>query len=93
MLSRKLIFMLCIFGLAGIAPCMAQENPVEAAKAAYEKGDYKKAVAVLQGAAAKEPNNGDIQLWLAKSYLGSEQIDEAVKSAEKAVAIDPKSSV
>jgi tetratricopeptide (TPR) repeat protein len=92
MRSRKLIFALGVCVLAASVPCFAQQAPLDAAKAAYEKGDYKKAIEVLQSAAAKEPNNGDIQLWLAKSYLGSEQIDEAVKSAEKAVAIDQKNS-
>jgi tetratricopeptide (TPR) repeat protein len=71
----------------------AQALPLDAAKSAYEKGDYNKAIEILKGAAGKEPANGDIQLLLTKSYLESDQIENAVKSAEKAVAINPKSSL
>jgi tetratricopeptide (TPR) repeat protein len=70
----------------------AQDAPLEAAKSAYEKGDYKKAIELLNSAAAKEPANGEIQLLLTKAYLESNQYEKAVGSAEKAVAIDPKNS-
>ena len=92
MRSSKLLLTLGFCGLAGLAPCVAEETPLDVAKAAYEHGDYKKAIEVLQSAAAKEPNNGEIQLWLTKSYLDSNQIDEALKSAGKAVSIDSKNS-
>jgi tetratricopeptide (TPR) repeat protein len=72
---------------------VAQEAPLDAARKAYEHGDDSKAIEILRDAAAKEPNNGEIQLLLAKAYLDSNQIDDAVKSAENAVAIDPKNSV
>jgi tetratricopeptide (TPR) repeat protein len=88
--------------LAAAAVCLAvasflgarpQESPVGAAKRAYEKGEYSKAIGILQTAAAKEPANGEIQLLLTKCYLQTEQVDAAVSSAEKAVSIDPKNSV
>jgi len=65
---------------------------MDAAKQAFEKGDYNKAIEMLKSAATKEPNNGEIQLLLTKAYLESNQIENAVNSAEKAVAIDPKNS-
>ena len=65
---------------------------MDAAKQAYEKGDYNKAIEILNSAATKEPNNGEIHLLLTKAYLESNQIENAVNSAEKAVAIDPKNS-
>ncbi|MGB7845167.1 MAG: tetratricopeptide repeat protein [Candidatus Acidiferrum sp.] len=71
----------------------AQSAPLDAAKGAYEMGDYPKAIEILKGAAEKEPGNGEIQLLLMKSYLESNQIENAVRSGEKAVAINPKSSV
>ena len=70
----------------------ARQMP-EAARAAYEKGDYGKAIAILKEAAEKEPGDGDIQLLLTKSYLEDKKYDEAVKSGEKAVADNPKSSL
>jgi len=64
-----------------------------AARQAYEKSDYKRAIEELQAAVARDPRNGELQLWLAKSYLELQEYDAAISSAEKAVAIDPSSSV
>jgi tetratricopeptide (TPR) repeat protein len=69
------------------------QQPLDAAQQAYDKGDYNKAIALLKTAAEKDPNNGDIQLLLAKSHLEAKQYDEAVNAGEKAVQINPKSSV
>ena len=71
----------------------AQDTPLETAKQAYEKSDYTKAIEILKPAAEKEPGNGEIHLLLTKSYLEMKQWDAAVKSGEKAVASNPKSSV
>ena len=70
----------------------AQEISLEAGRRAYERTDYAVAIAILDAAAAKEPNNGEIQLFLTKAYLGTEQFSAAEKSGERAVAIDPKNS-
>ena len=75
-----------------VVPAMAQESPLEAAKRVFEKGEYSKSVGILEPAAAKDPNNGEIQLLLTKSYLETHQADEAIRSAEKAASIDPKNS-
>jgi tetratricopeptide (TPR) repeat protein len=80
-------------GTAGISATVKQGEALEAGRRAYENGDYAKAVLELQVAAAKEPQNGDIQLLLTKSYLELQERDAAITSAEKAVALDPKSSV
>src|SRR5450432_2485167 len=73
-------------------PGRARETPLAAAKQAFEKGEYRKAVTILEPAAAKDSNNGDIQLLLTKAYLQTNQTDSAIKSAEKAVAINPNNS-
>src|SRR5438874_826777 len=70
-----------------------QEAGLEAGRRAYEASDYAKAIQALQAAAAKDPQNGEVQLLLAKSYLELQEYDPAIKSAEKAVAIDPRNSV
>ncbi len=62
------------------------------ARQAFEKGEYAKAIELLKAAESKEPQNGDIQLLLTKSYLELDQYDAAVSSGEKAVAINPKNS-
>jgi tetratricopeptide (TPR) repeat protein len=71
----------------------AGQDSLEAGKAAYEKGDYAKAIEILRNAGSKEPSNGEIQLLLTKAYLESNQYENAVNSAEKAVSIDPKNSL
>jgi tetratricopeptide (TPR) repeat protein len=81
--------LLCVWPLRSTA----QSASLEPAMSAFEKGDYNKAIEILRDAAGKEPDNGEIQLLLTKSFLESDQIENAVKSAEKAVAINPKSSV
>ena len=70
----------------------AQDPPLDAAKQAYEKGDYAKAIEILKPAAAKDPANGELHLLMTKSYLELKQWDAAVSSGEKAVASNPKSS-
>ena len=77
----------------GATTLLAQDAALDSAKAAFEKGDYTKAVEILQGAVSKSPNNGEIYLWLTRSYLELKQYDNAVSSGEKAVAADSKSSV
>jgi len=58
----------------------AQEASLEAGRRAYESTDYAAAIAILNQAAAKEPNNGEIQLLLTKAHLGVEQFNAAEKS-------------
>jgi tetratricopeptide (TPR) repeat protein len=84
---------LVVAGTTSALATVKQSDAWEAGRRAYESSDYAKAVLELQAAAAKEPQNGEIQLLLTKSYLELQERDAAINSAEKAVAIDPKSSV
>jgi len=43
----------------------------------------RRAIQPLQAAAAKDPRNGDVHLLLAKSLFGDEQLDAAIRSAER----------
>jgi tetratricopeptide (TPR) repeat protein len=97
---KKLVWMaaatlltLACGAMSGLAAKVRQSEGLEEGRRAYESSDYAKAVMELQGAAAKEPQNGEIQLLLTKSYLELQEHDAAVNSAEKAVAINPNSSV
>jgi tetratricopeptide (TPR) repeat protein len=80
-------------GQTSISAAVKQSDELEAGRRAYESSDYSKAVMELQTAAAKETQNGEILLLLTKSYLELQEHDAAITSAERAVAIDPKSSV
>ena len=77
-----------VLGATGVK----QDADLEAGRRAYEASDYAKAILALQAAAAKDPQNGDVHLLMAKSYLEMEQLDAAIKNAERAVTIDPQSS-
>jgi tetratricopeptide (TPR) repeat protein len=72
---------------------LKQEASLDAGRCAYEASDYATAIRLLQGAAAKDPRDGNVQLLLAKSFLELQEHDAAIKSAERAVSIDPRSSV
>jgi len=87
------IAVLLIASTAMAATTIKQEASLEAGRHAYEASDYAKAIQVLQAAAAKDPQNADVQLLLAKSYLELQQHDPAIKSAERAVAIDAQNSI
>lgn len=82
--------LICLLLLPGMA--RAEETLLEKAKAAFEKGEYTQAIDILKSAAAGEPNNGDVYVLLARSYLELNQYDAAVNNGEKAVAINPKNS-
>jgi tetratricopeptide (TPR) repeat protein len=69
-----------------------QEEGLEAGRQAYETGEYAKAAQFLQQAAAKNPENGEIHLLLAKTYYETQQHDAAIASAERAVAVEPQNS-
>jgi tetratricopeptide (TPR) repeat protein len=65
----------------------------EAALRAYTQGDYPRAVQILRSASEAEPKNAEIHLLLAKTFYEMEERDRAVASAERAVALDPRSSL
>jgi tetratricopeptide (TPR) repeat protein len=90
---KRLLAALSIASTLMAAASAKQEAGLEAGRRAYEASDYAKAIQVLQAAAANDPQNGDVQLLLTKSYLELLEYDPAIKSAEKAVAIDPQNSV
>jgi tetratricopeptide (TPR) repeat protein len=88
--------LLAALGIASAALAatnVKQDTSFEAGRRAYEASEYTKAILALQAAAVNEPQNGDVQLLLAKSYLELQEHDPAIRSAEKAVAIDPQNSI
>jgi tetratricopeptide (TPR) repeat protein len=92
-LSLAVLLPAVLSGTMSVLAAVRQSDALEAGRRAYESSDYSKAVLELQTAAAKETQNGEIQLLLTKSYLELQERDAAITSAERAVAIDPKSSV
>ena len=85
--------LLASMAIAGAPATVKIDESLEEARRAYEASDYARAIEVLEAASAKDPKNGNIQLLLAKSYLELQQHDAAIRSAERAVALDPQNSV
>jgi tetratricopeptide (TPR) repeat protein len=69
------------------------DDTLQAAQKAYDASDYAKAAQLLQAASEQNPRDGEIHLLLAKTYYESQQRDAAIASAEKAVALNPQSSL
>jgi tetratricopeptide (TPR) repeat protein len=93
MRAYRLLVSALLWSVAGsVLSAMPQIAPLDTARQAFEKGDYAKAIELLKAAESKDPQNGDVQLLLTKSYLELDQYDAAVSSGEKAVAINPKNS-
>src|SRR5215472_10729565 len=76
----------------GTADSVKQDAGLEAGKQAYEASDYAKAAQLLQTAANSEPQNGEIQLWLTRTYYELHEHDAAIHSGEQAVKLDPANS-
>jgi tetratricopeptide (TPR) repeat protein len=85
--------LLCFAALCLAAPGVKQDENLEAGRQAYELSDYAKAAQLLQEAAARNSQNAEIHLLLAKTYYEMQQHDAAIGSAEKAVALEPQNSV
>jgi tetratricopeptide (TPR) repeat protein len=90
--AASAILSLCAV-LSVSAATVHTDDAIETGRQAYESSDYPKAAQVLQEAAAKNPQNGEIFLLLTKTYNEMEQHDQAIASAEKAVSLEPQNSV
>jgi tetratricopeptide (TPR) repeat protein len=89
---NKMLAVMFLMATAAAAAKIKQDDPLESGRRAYESSEYAKVIQILLPAAAKEPQNAEIQLLLAKSYYEMQEHDAAIASAEKAVALDPKNS-
>ena len=94
----SVMFLVAVVFAMSIFPFAARGNEkgdggIKAGEEAYEAGEFPKAAQLLLAAASAEPENAEIQLLLTKTHLEMLQYDAAIKSAERAVALQPKSSV
>jgi tetratricopeptide (TPR) repeat protein len=91
--GNALLGALLLAATLAAAGTVKPDERLDGAREAYEASDYRKAVQILQVAAANDPQNAEIQLLLAKTYYELQEHDAAIARAEKAVALDPKNSV
>ncbi len=73
-LTIAVLFLASIAFTVFAAARVKQDGSLDEARRAYEASNYAKAIQTLQAAAAKDPQNGDLHLLLAKSYLELEQL-------------------
>ena len=90
--SKPALVLLLLTGSALAAVNLKQDADLEAGRRAYEASEYARAVECLLKAAGKDPRDAEVQLLLAKSYLELQEHDAAIRSAERAVGIDPDNS-
>jgi tetratricopeptide (TPR) repeat protein len=91
--NKWAMLVLLATGTAVAATNLKQDASLDAGRRAYEASDYAKAIQALQAAAAQDPQNGEVQLLLVKSFMELQEHDAAIKSAEKAVSLDSQSSI
>jgi tetratricopeptide (TPR) repeat protein len=89
--AHALLFLCALLPIT--AANVRADDTLEAARRAYEISDYPKSIQLLQQAAAKDPKNPEVFLLLTKSYNEMQQHDQAIASAEKAVALDSQNSI
>lgn len=70
----------------------ADADALEAARQAFAKGDYHKAVDILKIAAVGDSGNGELFALLSRSYLQLDQYDAAINTGEKAITASPKNA-
>src|SRR6267142_1953338 len=91
--AKGYLTILLLASAAMAAAGVKQDADLEAGRRVYEASDYAKAIQALEAAADKDPQNGDVHLLLAKSFLELREHDAAIKSAERAVSLDPQNSI
>jgi tetratricopeptide (TPR) repeat protein len=92
-ISLVLLATVLMTGAAVGAETVRQEESLKAGREAYDASDFAKAAQLLQQASTQNPRSGEILLLLAKTYFESQQHDAAIATAEKAVSLEPRSSV
>jgi Flp pilus assembly protein TadD len=60
--------------------------------AQYQRGDFKAAIATLEGAQAKLPNLGSIRYHLGMSYIATGQTEKASEQLKAALQLEPDGS-
>jgi len=95
MRSSILTLFLLAFGLgAGFSAAQGDSHTLlDEGRQAYEASQYPRAVQLLHSVLAGDSRNTDALLLLTKSYIELAQYDNAVNSAERAVALAPQSSL
>jgi tetratricopeptide (TPR) repeat protein len=80
-----------IFGAILLSLTLSQE-PIPAARAQFDAGNYKSALNMLNTALVRSPNDASLHFWSARTNYELRNFDEAVKHAELAVRLEPENA-
>jgi protein phosphatase len=64
-------------------------DPLQIGREAFERGDYKTALAEFESVAKREPSNGKALYWLGRAQLEERDYAGAAKSLEEAIVRQP----
>ena len=67
-------------------------GPEEAARAAFETGNYSMALTTVTAALSAAPQNPSLHYWALRSYYELRDYDHAVTHGETAVKLDPQNA-
>jgi len=70
----------------------ATPGPEEAARAAFESGNYSVVLKAVTAALSATPQNASLHYWALRSYYELKDYDNAVTHGEKAVKLDPQNA-
>ncbi|HXE89369.1 MAG TPA: tetratricopeptide repeat protein [Terriglobales bacterium] len=70
----------------------AANSPLETGQQQFAAGRYREAAATLRAAADRQSGDARVQFWLARSYYELRDFENAVSSAERAVALESGNS-
>jgi tetratricopeptide (TPR) repeat protein len=91
--KQKVIILSAFACLAGILTLFGCINPsteeLDQALALYRQNQLNEALPLFEQAVAKYENNPEAHAWLAETYRRVGKRDEAVKTARRAIALDP----
>ena len=81
---------LFLFSLLALPITLPVDGILDQAVSHYERGEYQKSIDLLSSV---DDPSGEINLWLAKSYLKAREWDKAVKTMEKTVEKEPSNAI
>src|SRR5574341_38262 len=94
--KQKVIILSAFACLAGILTLFGCTNPsteeLDQALALYRQNQLNEALPLFEQAVAKYENHPEAHAWLAETYRRLGKRDEAVKTARRAIALDPCTS-
>jgi tetratricopeptide (TPR) repeat protein len=87
-MTIPLVFILLIF----VPPTFKAGEDLRQAIYLYQRGEFKRAVNLLEELKNASSDHAEIRFWLAKSYVKIRKWDDAVREMEKAVALQPSNA-